>query len=218
MIDLNHMVERFLDEAIRQCRNDGGKEDNAVIGALHDPNQSTAVRRTEVLKWLRFYSVLQGLNGADRDAVAGVIIDFADARGAIIRNPLSEIEIIEKFNDLHDRCRSKVRLTKAETARNLTSLTSKALWCCYPHAIPIFDSYARRSLWVVSRLMGLDRPAGTDDDIPYARFVSVWLNLYGRVTIDDDRLGCYPYKVRVFDRILWIIGQPDYGQPAATAR
>jgi hypothetical protein len=39
----------------------------------------------------------------------------------------------------------------------------------------------------------------------------VWLNLYRGVRIDDARLGDYPYKVRVFDRILWIIGQPDYG-------
>jgi nucleoside-specific outer membrane channel protein Tsx len=59
--------------------------------------------------------------------------------------------------------------------------------------------------------MGLDRPAGEDNDIPYTRFVKVWLNLYHRVTIDDNRLDGYPFKVRVFDKILWIIGQPDYG-------
>jgi hypothetical protein len=50
----------------------------------------------------------------------------------------------------------------------------------------------------------------------------VWLPLYRGVerTLDDARLGDYRYNVRVFDRILWIIGQPDYGdtrrQPAST--
>jgi len=197
------MVERFLNEAVWQCKNDGGKEDEAVIGALNNRNQSAAVRHNEVLKWLRYYGVLQGLNTANRDAVANIIVEFADTRGAT-EDPLSEVEIIGEFDNLHNRCKSIV-------ARRLTSLTSKALWCCYPHSIPLFDSYARRSLWVISRLMGLDRPAGNDDDIPYTRFVSVWLNLYRGVSIDDDRLGGYPYKVRVFDRILWIIGQPDYG-------
>ena len=47
-----------------------------------------------------------------------------------------------------------MHLNKNQTPRSLTSLTSKALWCCYPDAIPIFDSYARRALWVLSRLMG----------------------------------------------------------------
>ena len=101
-----------------------------------------------------------------------------------------------------------MRRTKDQTPRSLTSLTSKALWCCYPDAIPIFDSYAQRALWVMSRLMGFDPP---EDDEPYARFLSTWLKLYRGLVINDDRLGGYPYKVRVFDRILWIIGQPDYG-------
>jgi hypothetical protein len=107
MIDLNRMVDSFLDEAIRQCRSEGGKEDEAVIGALNDQNQSMAVRQNEVLKWLLYYGVLQGLNTADRDAVAGVIIEFADARG-VIGIPPSEVEMIAKFNELHNKCRAKV--------------------------------------------------------------------------------------------------------------
>ena len=93
MIDLNQIVECFLDEAIWQCRNEGLKEDDAVIRFLDDRKQSTDARKTEVLKWLRYYGVLQGLNQADRNAVASVIVDFADARGAIL-SPLSEVEII----------------------------------------------------------------------------------------------------------------------------
>jgi hypothetical protein len=121
------------------------------------------------------------------------------------------VEITENFNDLHKRCTSGVRRNKDATARNLTSLTSKALWCCYPEEIPIFDSYAQRALWTLSRLMGIPQPA---DAGAYSRFVSVWLPLYRCIerTLDDARLSNYPYKVRVFDRILWIIGQPGYGE------
>lgn len=221
MCDINQMVERFLNEAVWRCRNEGGQEDDAVIGALDDRNQSTEVKRKEVLKWLRYYGVLRGLNAADREAVPSVIVEFADARAAVV-SQLCEVEIIEKFKDLHKRCSSKVHPRQNGEPRSLISLTSKALWCCYPYAIPLFDAYAQRTLWVVSRLMDLDRPP--DAQTPYeeyGRFVSVWLSLYRRATIDDGRLDGYRYKVRVFDRILWIIGQPDYGKLggyAASAR
>lgn len=207
MIDLNQIVEHFLDEAVRLCRDDGGKQDDEIIAALNDRNQSTEARRNEVLKWLGYYRTLQGLNQVDRDAAAGEIVEFADARVPVVGS-LSEAEIVDRFTSLHDRCGQAVRPKMDKTPRDLTSLTSKALWCCYPDAIPMYDSNARRALGVLSRLMGLDRPA---DGTPYTRFVSVWLNLYRRVerTIDDDRLGGYCYKVRVFDRILWIIGEPD---------
>ena len=213
MIDLNQMVERFLGEAVRQCVEES-PDDDAVIRALNNRNESAEIRRTAVLKWLRSYSVLRRLNNDEARTIGDGILEFADARGALVR-PLSEAEIIEKFTDLHEKYRLLVRPKKDQTPRDLVSLTSKALWCCYPDAIPIYDSNARCALGVLSRLMGLDRPA---DAMPYTRFLSVWFNLYDHVTIDDDRLGGYPYKVKVFDRILWIIGQPDYGQPAATAR
>jgi hypothetical protein len=209
MIDLNQMVERFVDEAVWMCRNEGGQEDARVITFLNDRDEKREIRQSEVLKWLRSYGVLQGLNDADRNAVPRVIVEFADARSPIL-SELSEPEIIDKFNDLHGRCASRVRANKNGTPRALTSLTSKALWCCYPKAIPLFDSYAQRALWIISRLLDMDREPAKDK---YKRFLSVWLNLYRRVehTISDDLLDGYPYKVRVFDRILWIIGEPDYG-------
>jgi hypothetical protein len=219
MIDQNQMVERFLDEAVRQCKVDRPDDENA-IRALNDRNESAEVRRGAVVKWLRSYSVLRSLTEDDVSNAVSGILEFADARDPSI-SPTSELAIIEKFNDLHNRCiSSRVRPKKDGTPRSLPSLTSKTLWCCYPDAIRIFDSYAQRALWVVSRLMNSDRPAGTDDDRPYDRFLSVWLNLYHGVTIDDDRLGGYPYKIKVFDRILWIIGERDYGekrrQPASS--
>jgi|HubBroStandDraft_6_1064221.scaffolds.fasta_scaffold246454_2 hypothetical protein len=216
MIDLNQIVEHFLDEAIRQCRN-GGSKDEAVIRSLNDRIESTEVRRSELLKWLWYHGVLQGLHKADRNAVASAIVEFADARVAS-SCPTTEEEIIKKFDDLYGRCSSKVRLKKDHTPRSLVSLTSKALWCCYPDSIPLFDAYSQRALWILSRLMGLERSPQALP--PYHRFVSLWLNLYRcveRTIGDGDRLGGYPYKVRVFDRILWIIGEPDYGESSGQA-
>ena len=41
---------------------------------------------------------------------------------------------------------------KTGRLRDVTSLTSKALWCCYPQDVPMFDDYAVRALQVISRL------------------------------------------------------------------
>ena len=46
MINLNQIVEHFLDEALRLC-GDEGEKDEAVIRFLNDRNQGTDARRTE---------------------------------------------------------------------------------------------------------------------------------------------------------------------------
>jgi hypothetical protein len=60
MFDLNQVIEGFLDQAVWQCRNESGKEDEAVIGVLSDRNQSLAARRNEVLKRLRYTVSFKG--------------------------------------------------------------------------------------------------------------------------------------------------------------
>jgi hypothetical protein len=103
MIDLNHMVERFLDEAVRQCV-DESPDDDAVIRALNNRIESAEIRRNAVLEWLRSYSVLRRLNNDEARTIGDGILEFADARGAVVR-PLSEAGIIEKFTDLHEKYR-----------------------------------------------------------------------------------------------------------------
>ena len=48
--------------------------------------------------------------------------------------------VLAKFDALHTSCRKGVRRTTKDKERDLTSLTSKALWCCYPNAVPIYDA------------------------------------------------------------------------------
>jgi len=208
MFNLSEMVEHFLEEAVRLCA-ENLKEDEAVIGVLDDRSAIAEVRREEVVKWLNSYKVLQGLNKKEEVGVASAIIEFADARDPAV-SPTSDMEITRLFNDLQSRCSSRVHPNKDQEPRGVTSLASKALWCCYPDAIPFLDNYAECALVVISRLMGLVWRG----HLPrYNRFVAMWLDVYRRVesTIEDRRLDGYPYKVRVFDKILWIIGQPDLG-------
>lgn len=96
--------------------------------------------------------------------------------------------------------------------RDFTSLASKALWLCYPDSVPIFDMFAQRTLWVISKLEKDIHPL-PDIETEYKKFVHIWKALYDRYasTINGIDIGAYPYRVRIFDKILWLIGEPRYG-------
>jgi hypothetical protein len=67
-------------------------------------------------------------------------------------------------------------------------------------------------LWIISKLEP-DIDALPSTNPVYRKFVHVWKALYDRYgrTLDDVGIGTDPYRVRVFDRILWIIGEPRFG-------
>ena len=119
--------------------------------------------------------------------------------------------VLAKFDALHTSCRKGVRRTTKDKERDLTSLTSKALWCCYPNAVPIYDAFAQNALYVLSRLAGITPEASGHR---YTRFSDVWFTIYSHVkpVIDQADLRGYSYKVRVFDRMLWILRTPNYSR------
>jgi hypothetical protein len=205
VLDLNKVVEHFLEIAVSDCEDEGARIDDPVLSALDDPNLSAEAKARAIIKWLHDYRVLRGIPKGDHDGLTRGILNFADNRGGR-GNPISEAEILNQFNILHGQVASGVSLAKSGRPRSLPSLTSKVLWCFYPHAIPIYDSNALRALHVIARLM--DWPAPTCDSA-YGRFVEVWFRAYRHVerTIPDD---AYRFKVRVLDRVLWIIGQPEF--------
>jgi len=99
--------------------------------------------------------------------------------------------------------------------REFTSLTSKALWLCCPDKVPMFDSHAGRALWVLTKIeSGIVAPPGGASD--YHQFVFVWTQFYEkyRDAISNSDIRGYPYRVRVFDRILWMIGKDQYTIPS----
>ncbi len=214
VIDPDRMVERFLGRAVESYGEDAfPKYDSPAIDALKPKgqNQSRGARQGAIHSFLRSYGVFRGLDNDEASAVVNEILGFADNRS--LTSPTTREEIIDLFRALHDRCREKVHRNKDGTLRDLSSLTSKALWCCYPDAIPLFDSRAARALCVISRLMGLTPPPSNNKS-RYEPFLSVWLDLYARVepTIDQNRrrVDRIPHKVRVLDLVLWTIGEPDF--------
>jgi hypothetical protein len=95
--------------------------------------------------------------------------------------------------------------------RDFTSLASKALWLRYPDIVPMFDSFAQRALWVISKIERDTAPTA-DEKSKYRKFACVWKTLYERYAsaIAAVDLQGYRYPVRIFDKILWIVGTPRY--------
>jgi hypothetical protein len=92
-------------------------------------------------------------------------------------------------------------------------LASKALWLCYPGSVPLYDSYAQRALWVICKLEK-EIPTLPENEPEYRKFVHVWKAVYDRYAgaINSIEIGTYPYRVRIFDKILWLIGEPRYSR------
>lgn len=75
----------------------------------------------------------------------------------------------------------------------------------------IYDSYAQRALWMISKLE-VDIAPPENNWVAYRKFVYAWKALYDRhaPALDAIDAGNYPYRVRIFDKILWMLGKEDY--------
>ena len=200
MLDLKHLAKELLENGWHR----GGAEtdaDNAIITAINQRDRDLADRKRSLIDWLNRYKVFMGFSTDSRIAIAGHIIEFADERqDKSLRR--DKDRIVSEFNKLKDRF-GRV------TPRRLTSLTSKALWCCYPDDIPIFDRNAAYALKVISRLCHLAPGPGQGE---YACFVDIWFQVYSEVepVINREDLADCPYKIRVLDRLLWHLGQNTF--------
>jgi hypothetical protein len=141
-------------------------------------------------------------------AIAGEIIGFADEpREASLHR--DKDRIVSEFNRLKERISKVAKPNKNGKPPNLQSLTSKALWCCYPYDVPIYDKNAASALRVISRLCDVVPQPRQEE---YACFVDAWLQVYNEVepVITQEDLSDCPYKVRVLDRMLWYLGQSSF--------
>jgi hypothetical protein len=168
-------------------------------------------RQDALRKWLGSYRVTR-FRGADRAAAA--VLKFADDGGCDREVRLSYDELISKFDALHEQCRKLVPLNKDNAQRDLTSFTSKALWCCYPSSVPIYDNFTQSSVWIISRLSGVSPTMDHPPKHRYRPFADAWLAMYSQVAsiINEADLQGYLYPVRVFDKVLWIVGEPNYNR------
>jgi len=211
MIDFEAIIRHLWANAIKEMMWDHAHYDVKALDALSredDPN-----RRDTIRDWLQSYRVFRvpGI-ATQRDKIADAVLRWADSRdrerdlGGPDALYAAHKELMKSVCDayVHDSQNKR---------REFTSLTSKALWLCYPGQVPMFDSYAQRALWVLAKLeIGIAAPPSGAD---YYQFVSVWTEFYERYldTISGLDTNGYPYRVRVFDRILCMIGKDEYTFP-----
>ncbi|MGA2879596.1 MAG: hypothetical protein ABSG13_11650 [Bryobacteraceae bacterium] len=183
-------------------------EDKAVIDAINGRALDPTGRQRQVVHWLEYYKVLMFVQPDRKTAMANEIIGFADGprEDSLHRN---KDGIVSEFDRLGKRICKVAKPKKSGEPPALTSLTSKALWCCYPNDVPVFDDNAARALGVISRLCHL---VPAPKQLKYACFVDVWLQVYNEVesVISPEDLSDCPYKVRVLDRLLWYLGQRSF--------
>jgi hypothetical protein len=182
--------------------------DNLALDAMN--RRSSGSRVAAIRKWMDIYKVLQGVDGARRDAIAQAALEWVDCQ-----EEESRMDTLDKI--VHSHAELMAACSKADgRGRDFTSLASKALWLRYPDAVPMYDRFAQEALWMLSKLEP-DLPTIPMNASKYGAFALIWRALYDKYAVaisEIDHRG-YPYRVRIFDRILWLLGAPSYTIPGA---
>jgi len=216
MLDVETLIEEFIQTRLRSFEKDTAP-DGRTVSVVANKDLESRTREDQVRAWLGYYKVILFFPPDRSRAIAHEILQFADEpRPATLDQ--CHAQIVREY----DRLRSRIQplappAPRSNRRREVTSLTSKALWLCYPHDVPIFDDYALRALQVVSRICRIyPRP----DQEAYGSFVDVWLQFYNRIRpiIDKSDLQGYQYKMRVLDGFLWYLGKPEFDVAAAQSQ
>ncbi len=213
MLDLKTLAKQYIPMSLEwQSKPAETLWDKKTIEAVKSINEPFSNRVDQIHRWLQSYHVLQSFSAETEKNIAEEIIAYADNRTRIDLGMNQEL-ILHEFKELELRLQRVVPKNKSEKPRKVTSLVSKAIWCCYPEDIPIYDSYAEHALQILCRLSNIkvteniNHPNGE-----YARFLEAWFLVYNEIesAIDPEILKDYPYKIRVLDSLLWFIGQPKF--------
>jgi hypothetical protein len=200
MLDLRKFAEEFVATGWYRDKTQADR-DNLVIDAIDERDRDQPSRNKALVDWLNYYRVLMGFSSEARIGVADQILGFADGRGGKSLG-LDRCVILSEFGKLEAGI-------KKITPRDVTSLTSKGLWCCYPNDVPIYDRNAVTVLRVISRIR---RTAPEPGRSRYASFLDLWIRLYREIepVIDQADLTDCTYKVRVLDQLLWYLGDTGF--------
>lgn len=208
MLNLEALIKEFIQNRLPSFDADTAP-DQKTVTAVAGKELGRTAREDQVRAWLGYYKVILFYPPDRSRAIAREIIEFADES-----RPASLVQshdlIIREYNRLKERIQPLAPLApKSRRQREVTSLTSKALWLCYPNDVPIFDDYALRAIQVISKIC---RICPMPNQGLYESFVDVWLQLYERIrpVIEDSDLHGYQYKMRVLDGFLWRLGKPDF--------
>jgi len=208
MLDLVSLTGDFIQNEFQKFNRDNS-QDEATLRAVGTANMERADREQQVRKWLNGMRVIRFFPSETDGKIVRQILKYAN--GPPPSGPLrSKAAIVSEYERLKQRIQAIVgHSQKSGKPRDVTSVTSKALWCCYPDDVPIFDADAHGALRVIARLCQIVLEPNLS---PYGLFVDVWLQLYEKVkpVIDQADLKGYPYKIRVLDKLLWHLRSPGF--------
>jgi hypothetical protein len=208
MIDFEAVLRHFWPKALRAIHDYHDYEvenDRKALRALCNKNLPASARMACLVKWFRSYAVFLGVTTPEGLRIAEAVLVWADER-----NPSRDLTTAKALADAHAEL-MKVVCQAYGKKHQFTSLASKALWLCYPESVPMFDSYGRNALSVICKMEMVLTPI-SEKRPEYEEFVHVWKQLYEmhKETIENLDIGAYSYRVRVFDRVLWLIGQRSF--------
>jgi len=212
VINFDAIIRQLWGDAVKGVISDFERYDKNALDALDHRDRPD--RHKNIREWLQAYRVfrVRGI-ATQKDKITDAVLTWADSRDRDRKLDGPDALLAAHENLMKSVCDAYVHDSQNKR-REFTSLTSKALWLCYPGQVPMFDSYAQRALWVLAKLESKIGAPSTDESA-YRQFVSVWKQLYERygAAINSLDMRDYKYRVRVFDRILWMIGKDQYTIP-----
>jgi hypothetical protein len=213
MFDLKTLAVQYIPISLEwQNKATENQWDMKTINAINSIHEPLPDRVGQIHRWFQSYHVLQSFTAETEKKIAEEVIAYADNRKRMNLDMKQEL-ILDEFNELELRLQEFMPRNKSNKPRKVTSLVSKAIWCCYPDDIPIYDSYAEHALQILCRLSEIKVSGKVkDSNGEYARFLEAWFLVFNEIepAIDPKFLTVYPYKIRVLDSLLWFIGQPKF--------
>jgi predicted small secreted protein len=185
MIDFEAVIRYFGPQAVALQLEEADKIDSKAVAAL---NSRSVPDRAEIVRhWLYNYQVFQGIHGPKRTAITEAVLLWADSQEG--QSDLATFDaLVSSHASLMAACS-----TADGRGRDFTSLASKALWLRYPDIVPMFDSFAQRALWVISKIEKDIAPPGEirgHDTYPRSIFCVIFESFRFRNSSGDHQTGC----------------------------
>jgi len=209
------MLNNFINENLKIAYQvqKGFGHDFEVIADI----QNNSLDAITLERWMRKYSLFRGLKKEVCLDIAQSIVDKSETIKKKLRLNSNQVssEIFEYVLD----CMYQ------SYPRKWVSAASKVLWCFEPNNIVIYDSYVEKVITVIQpiipELNKFERigncpsysKANGNKNIAdyYCHYSDLVINLYKiyesyLYEVMKDQNVDYPYRLRLFDKLLWILG------------
>jgi hypothetical protein len=194
-VDLKSAVRLFGQTAVIEQSILHDARDRIALAAVDaDTNEgSIAV----IASWLRSYSVLQRVRAEKSLCVARAFLGHVQEK----RNVGAQ-NLVRIHQELMELC-----CVAMNNTIQYSSMSSKLLWLLFPNDVPMFDKFVRRGLAIAN---GMKPDAGCLYEYP--QFVKVWraAQLECDPELKKIEMYGYPHEVRILDKVLGYLGQPEY--------